>query len=143
MQRGLQRVRLPQMGVGGDVLTTLLEAGDERAMAVACPEEDIALTFQQLERRVAGLAEDLGRVGVEGGDRVAFALPNGPESIELLLAVALVGGIAAPLNPNYTADEYAFYLGDLGPRLLVLPPGNDRASRAAAGLRLATAEITL
>ena len=42
------------------------------------------------------------------------------------------GATAAPLNPAYTEDEFRFYLEDLAPRILLLPPGGLAAARAAA-----------
>ena len=61
---------------------------------------------------------------------MALVLPNGPEIIEILFALGLLGAAAAPLNPAYTADEYAFYLEDLDPRLL-LARGRRGANAAA------------
>ena len=50
-------------------------------------------------------------------------MPNGPEIVELLLAVAALGATAAPMNPGYTQAEYAFYLSDLDPGLLLIQAG--------------------
>ncbi len=79
------------------------------------------------------LAGRLCAVGVERGDRVAVVLPNGPEFVQVLLAITMLGAAAAPLNPAYTADEYSFYLGDLQPRLLLVLAGEMQAARDAAG----------
>jgi acyl-CoA synthetase (AMP-forming)/AMP-acid ligase II len=40
-----------------------------------------------------------------------------------------VAGTAAPLNPAYKADEFHFYLEDLGARALLVPPGAAQAAR--------------
>jgi acyl-CoA synthetase (AMP-forming)/AMP-acid ligase II len=101
--------------------------------ARVCPDDARTLTHDELAGVVARLARELHSVGVEKGDRVALVLPNGPEVVELLLAVAALGAAAAPLNPAYTESEYRFYLGDLSPRLLVVPSGGANAARAAAG----------
>ena len=63
---------------------------------------------------------------------MALAVPNGPDFLQVLLAVLELGAVAAPLNPSYTEDEYAFYLEDLAPRLLLLPGAELPAARAAA-----------
>ncbi|MXQ09861.1 AMP-binding protein [Alphaproteobacteria bacterium GH1-50] len=72
--------------------------------------------------------------GIGRGDRVAIVLPNGPE---MAAAFVTVAGVAttAPLNPAYTADEFAFYLEDLGAKAVILMDGEDGpAADAAAGL---------
>lgn len=52
--------------------------------------------------------------------------PKRAEIIELLLAITAIGAAAAPLNPAYTHDEFAFCLEDLSPRLLLLPQATAR-----------------
>ena len=59
-------------------------------------------------------------------------LPNGPEVVAGLFALAALGAAMAPLNPAYTEPEYRFFLADLEPRLLVVSPGAAPAARAAA-----------
>jgi acyl-CoA synthetase (AMP-forming)/AMP-acid ligase II len=80
--------------------------------------------------RLAGL---LRSIGVERRECVALVLPNGPEFVQLLLAITALGAAAAPLNPAYTSDEYAFYLEDLQPRLVLVPGGDMQAARQAVG----------
>ena len=46
-------------------------------------------------------------------------MANGPEIVTTFLAVVAAGAAAAPLNPGYTAKEFAFYLDDLQPRLVI------------------------
>ena len=90
-------------------------------VALRIPETDAPATYAELAEGVNSLAGSLHALGVRRGDHVALALPNGPAIIELLLAIMSIGAAAAPLNPAYTEDEYAFYLEDLAPRLLLLP----------------------
>jgi acyl-CoA synthetase (AMP-forming)/AMP-acid ligase II len=68
-------------------------------------------------------------------------MPNGPEVVQLLLAIATLGAAAAPLNPAYTLNEFVFYLGDVEPRLLVLPAGELAAARAAAAAGTAIVDV--
>ena len=70
------------------------------------------------------------------GDRVALTLPNGPEFVLLIFAATLLGAAAAPLNPAYTETEFAFYLEDIAPRLLLVLGAAGRGPRSrAAGRR--------
>ena len=52
------------------------------------------------------------------------------------MAVAAAGCMAAPLNPGYTEAEYAFYLDDLKPSLLLVQAGQGAEVRRAAGERM-------
>jgi acyl-CoA synthetase (AMP-forming)/AMP-acid ligase II len=118
-----------------DDLTSVLAAGRPGDCALITADEGERTTYSALAARVETLAGRLAGLGVERGSRVALALPNGPEIVELLLAIMFVGAAAAPLNPAYKRDEFAFYLDDIDPRLLVLPAGRIEPAREAAGGR--------
>jgi oxalate---CoA ligase len=89
-------------------------------------------TYEGLAGEIESLAGRLAALGVARGDRVALVLPDGPQFIRHLLAINLLGATAAPLNPAYKRDEFAFYLDDLQPKLILLPPGELPAAREAA-----------
>jgi acyl-CoA synthetase (AMP-forming)/AMP-acid ligase II len=116
----------------GETLSAVLAGGRESAVALVSPEDDQALTYADLAGRVEALALLLAGSGVRRGDKVAFALPNGPECVELLLAIMRLGAAAAPLNSAYTESEFAFYLDDIAPRVMVTLPGQPRAAISAA-----------
>jgi acyl-CoA synthetase (AMP-forming)/AMP-acid ligase II len=114
-------------------LLHLLDVPDQGRPAL-CSRGDLhAITYGELEARATDLASQLRSIGVEPGTRVALVFSNGPELIQLLLGVASVGAIAAPLNPAYTATEYAFYLGEIEPGFVLLPPGDHAIVRRVAG----------
>lgn len=114
-------------------LSGVLDNGRPDDLALMVPDAGRTITYRQLADHVGDLAGRLATAGVRRGDRVALALPNGPELVELLLAIATVGAAAAPLNPGYTHDEFLFYLDDLEPAMVLLPSGGVRAGRSAAG----------
>ena len=58
------------------------------------------VSWLELERRVASLAETLTAAGVVAGDRVAAYLPNVPETIVAFLAVASVGAVWSVCAPD-------------------------------------------
>jgi acyl-CoA synthetase (AMP-forming)/AMP-acid ligase II len=131
----------PDSEPSGESLAALLEGAPSEAPAIVCPEDGAPRSYGELTAAIADLAGLLATAGVERGDRVAIVLPNGPEIIETLFALALLGAAAAPLNPAYTVDEYAFYLEDLDPRLLLVQAGEGaNARRAAAALRIVELE---
>ena len=105
-----------------------MTAGGETVLSVLA-SSDAAAPLQESAARLAAL---LRAGGVEPGDRVALAEPDGPEFLRLLVGVLAAGAAAAPLNPAYTEDEFRFYLEDLAPRALLLPVDGLPAARAAA-----------
>jgi oxalate---CoA ligase len=116
----------------GESLNAILDHHDPATPAMIVPEDGEVLSYGQLADRVGQFARCLASAGVRRGDRVAFALPNGPDVVQVLLAITALGAAAAPLNPAYTESEYAFYLADIAPRLLLLPDTSPAAAAAAA-----------
>jgi acyl-CoA synthetase (AMP-forming)/AMP-acid ligase II len=116
----------------GESLAALLAAGEAGQPALIVPDSGEVLTRAQVAARVEALAQRLAGLGVRRGDRVALALPNGPDVVLLLLAVTALGAAAAPLNPAYTATEYQFFLTDIAPRLMLIPASGAAAATAAA-----------
>jgi oxalate---CoA ligase len=119
-------------GQAGECMTVLLEGGQAGRPALIIPETGEALTYAQAAARVETLSSRLAALGVRRGDRVAFALPNGPDLVLLLLAVTGLGAAAAPLNPAYTEPEFGFFLTDIAPRLMLIPASGATAASAAA-----------
>ncbi len=123
----------------GEALAAILDQPDPAAPAIITGEDGHVLSFAEVAARVARLAGQLAAAGVRRGDRVAFSLPNGPDVIQVLLAITSLGAAAAPLNPAYTASEFGFYLEDIAPRLMLVPATGLAAAAgaaAAAGLPL-------
>jgi acyl-CoA synthetase (AMP-forming)/AMP-acid ligase II len=116
-----------------DRLPDVLLAGDPSHPALVTAESGDALGYGELGDAIAALAGRLASLGVRRGSRVAVVLPDGPAFLHVLLALLHLGATAAPLNPAYKRDEYAFYLDDLKPELLLAPDGGGEAVREAAG----------
>ncbi|HVB54345.1 MAG TPA: AMP-binding protein [Candidatus Acidoferrales bacterium] len=112
-----------------ETLSRLLERGGSDRPAIVVPGGP-TLSHGRLRKLVLEGADRLAAFGVGPGDRVAMALPSGPEAIVLFLAAAL-GATACPLNPSYKEDEFRFYLEDTGARFLLLPKGEGGAARSA------------
>lgn len=114
------------------MIRELLEQGSPSQAAIAVAGGGPVITYDQLRRQVDALAAQLNALGIGRGDRVAMALPNGPEMIVSFLAAA-IAGTAAPLNPAYKLDEFRFYLEDTNARALIVPPNGAEEARNAAG----------
>lgn len=114
-----------------DILVELLGHGQSDQPALTVASGGPSVNYDQLREQIDGLARTLAAFGVERGDRIAIALPNGIEMILSFLAAA-TAGTAAPLNPAYTTEEFRFYLEDTAARALIVPRGGAEDARAAA-----------
>src|SRR5436309_734196 len=81
-------------------LLHLLEVQRERnseAQAIIAPGRP-PLTYGGLYRQVLKIKEVLREMGIGAHDRMAVALPNGPDAVVAILAAA-VSAACAPINP--------------------------------------------
>jgi acyl-CoA synthetase (AMP-forming)/AMP-acid ligase II len=121
-------------------LLDLLGRGADDHPALVAPGRP-ALSYAALRANVLALAAQLQATGVGQGDRVAIAMGNGPEMAIAFLAAA-TAATAAPLNPKYRAEEFAFYYDDTRAKALIVAPGAQDEARAAMtpGMLLIEAE---
>lgn len=92
------------------------------------------LSYRDLWRKVAVMSTHLRvRFGLRPGDRVAFAVTNCVESIEIMYAIWHAGLCAVPMNAKLHAKEFAFILENSGARLCFVTP--DLASTIAEAAR--------
>lgn len=106
----------------GQTLRDLLAAGADESTALTAPG-GVPLTFGALRALVATTLATLNAMGIGRNERVGIVLPNGPEMATAFVSVAS-GATSAPLNPAYRADEFEFYLSDLGARALIVDAGS-------------------
>ena len=123
-------------------LLDIISAAPDHNTAILVPESNIRVSYGALRSQVAALADSLATAGIAHGDRVAMALPNGLPAIVSFLA-ASIAGTAAPLNPAYRQDEFAFYMEDTSAKVLIVPPDGGEAARLAAAdkIPVLTAEM--
>jgi len=81
------------------------------------------LGYRDLWRKVAVMSMHLRtRFGLQRGDRVAFAMTNCVESIEVMYAIWHAGLAAVPMNAKLHAKEFAFILNNSGAKLCFVTP---------------------
>ncbi|RLC89610.1 MAG: AMP-dependent synthetase, partial [Chloroflexi bacterium] len=85
--------------------------------ALVCGE--VRSTYGQLLERIRALAQGLHGLGVRRGDKVAALLPPGPEFVHLFFAVAELGAVIVPLNPQLRRRGLSGILHDAEPVALV------------------------
>ncbi|MBZ5566328.1 MAG: acyl--CoA ligase [Acidobacteriia bacterium] len=123
------------------VLDAIHVAPAERT-AIIIPESGARVTYGSLREQVLTMADTLAAAGIRRGGRVAIALSNGLPAIVSFLA-ASVAGTAAPMNPTYKYQEFAFYLEDTSARVLICSPKDGEAGPAAADLGIPILPVVL
>lgn len=109
----------------------LLDIGADGDIALSAPNHT-SLSYRDLRQHVDKIGQQLASQDLHATDRVAIILPNGPLMASAFLAISSHLS-AAPLNPAYTQDEYAFYLADLKPKLVIIDKNSTNPVRLAAG----------
>ena len=96
------------------------------------------LSYRDLWRKVSVMSMHLrGRFGLAAGDRVAFAMTNCVEAVEVMYAIWHAGLCAVPMNAKLHAKEFAFILENSGAKLCFVTP--DLAATIADAAREAPA----
>jgi acyl-CoA synthetase (AMP-forming)/AMP-acid ligase II/acyl carrier protein len=112
-----------------NIIKKKAEKNPERIALVA--QNRTPLTYRSLYNQIEDIVTKLNSLGVGHNDRVAIALPNGPEMAVAFLSVA-AAATCAPLNPAYSAKEFEFYLSSLKAKALIVQSGIDSPARAVA-----------
>jgi acyl-CoA synthetase (AMP-forming)/AMP-acid ligase II len=110
-------------------LLDLLDQGAAGHPALIAPDSP-GLSYADLRRNIHELADQLNQLGIGRGDRVAIAMGNSPAMAISFLACT-TAATAAPLNPRYRSEEFAFYYEDTQARALIVAPGAGDEARAA------------
>ena len=117
-----------------DTLVELMEArSSETRPFLISPDTGEQLSFQQFREQSHRMAEQIAAQGIEPGDRVAIAVPNGIEVLLAFFGAVEAGAMAMPLNPDLKPDEYDFALEHSGSRLTICVPSTLDRVKAKAG----------
>lgn len=99
------------------------------------------LTYAQLKQDVDSFANDLRRLGVGKGDRVALFMPPLPEAAVALLASAKLGAIVVPAFSGYGSESLASRLRASEATVLVTADGTTRRGKPVAMKSIADAAV--
>ncbi len=109
----------PVRNVADLVRRAAARRGDGRALIF----RDTVLTWTELDSRVDQVAALLRGRGIEEGERLALALPNGLDFPIIYLGALRAGLVVVPVNPGYTGRELAHVLSDSGAIAVVAGAG--------------------
>jgi acyl-CoA synthetase (AMP-forming)/AMP-acid ligase II len=104
-------------------LWSLIEARAEAtpARTFLLDERETAIRFGEFRDRALRVAAGLLEVGLSPGDRISWQLPTWIESAILVGALARLGASQNPILPIYREREMRHIIGQVRPRLLVVP----------------------
>jgi acyl-CoA synthetase (AMP-forming)/AMP-acid ligase II len=110
----------PAMNIAHLLLGSAQEFRDFTALAKGDADY---LSYLELWRKVSVMSTHLKvRFALEPGARVAFAMTNCAEAIEVMYAIWHAGLCAVPMNAKLHAKEFAFILQNSGARLCFVTP---------------------
>jgi long-chain acyl-CoA synthetase len=89
---------------------------------VASIHEGETRTYRQFYERALQVGSGLLGLGLERGDRVAFAFGNGPHVLETIYGCFAAGLVVVPINPRLHAREMAYIATNSRARVLVHGP---------------------
>jgi amino acid adenylation domain-containing protein len=105
-------------------------ASSPEALAILALDRQ-PITYRQLADQIAFISLQLNQLGFRHTDRIAVALPNGPEMLAAYLTVSAVCA-CAPLNPASQANEFIFAMTDMRAKAVVVQRGITPLARQAA-----------
>lgn len=84
-----------------------VSGGDAERRAVLT--EEASWSYQEVHDRAGRLASVLLEAGVEPGDRVLIALPDGVDYVAALFGILRMGGVVVMVNPHLPADQVRYF----------------------------------
>ena len=115
------------------VVHALAHAAAHRGDAPALAWVDRVITYAQYARAVAALARRFGEAGA-AGERIAYLMRNGLDTVVALYAGLAARAQIALLNPTYTDREIEPLVRVVDPRLIVCDPEFAERARTLAQL---------
>jgi acyl-CoA synthetase (AMP-forming)/AMP-acid ligase II len=118
----------------GDFLAEAVSRYGARPLLVPIGQGD-AVSYEEFNALVNGLAHGLQELGVKRGERVGAILPNGPELLVLWFAAAKLGAVLVPFNPALAAVERAELLAHAEVTVLIGVTASLEEHRDGQGVR--------
>ena len=130
MRRPLEVIRAypPHDGTLHGLLASRLAANPGRPFLSFGGE---TLSYAQFAQRVAESARGLAARGIARGDRVGVMATNSARYVILFFALARLGAVMVPVNPEFGAREAGYILQHAGVRALATIPAALDAAREA------------
>lgn len=127
-----QRSELIAIGTGPDIQPDqkikpyclhqlLINQADLTPDAIAVVQPGLELTYQQLQKRVYGVAYELLKRNVLAETRVGVFADRSINSLIAILGVLAAGGVYVPLDPIHPGERLDYILDDAEIKILITP----------------------
>ena len=81
-------------------------------------DDNTVVNYQTLKDLVSNNSQVLCQNNIKKNDNIAIILNNSIDFVVSFFSIINIG-VSAPLNPNYTESEFAFYFKDLKPKIII------------------------
>ncbi|GAB2896643.1 hypothetical protein GCM10027074_75140 [Streptomyces deserti] len=108
----LGRAPRPLLSTPRRIPDVFAERVAEHPDAVALLDEDVQVTYRELDQWANRLAHGLRAAGVDDGTLVGVCLERSAQLVAVLLAVLKAGAVYVPLDPAYPAERLAYTVED-------------------------------
>ncbi|MER6975620.1 long-chain-fatty-acid--CoA ligase [Streptomyces carpinensis] len=105
-----------------NLATLLAESAWSEGNRVAIRQDDVVLTYAELNNISSRVAALLRTKGVRAGDRVALVMPNVAHFPVAYYGILRAGAVVVPMNPLLKAREIEHALRDSGARIVLASP---------------------
>ena len=102
-------------------------------------ERNIPISWQELEEKVAALAECYKSAGIKKGDTIVGFLPNIPEAVIAFLAAASLGAIWSSCSPDFGVDSVVERFQQIKPKAFIFADGYTYNGKAYSKIETALA----
>ena len=123
-------------------LANITENSTQSDNAIIIPDGP-TLSYEELKNEIERLASILTSVGLTKGTTASIVFENGLEFISIFLAISKTGATVAPLNPEYTIDEFKFYMNDTDSKFLILTSKSNASINAANQLSIQIINVSM
>ena len=124
------------------IVKNIIETQNDNNIAITSINNP-PLYYKDLKLLINNISRQLSGNEISNKSRAAIVLPNGPHMATSFLAISSYMS-AAPLNLNYKAEEFEFYLEDLKPKLVLVDPNSNNAVVGVAKkLKIPVCEIKI
>ncbi|MGH9843617.1 MAG: class I adenylate-forming enzyme family protein, partial [Blastocatellia bacterium] len=93
---------------------------------------DLRLSWREVNARANRFANEMQRLGVRRGDRVALFARNSNQWVESLFGLAKIGAVSVTVNYRLTAPEVEYIVNNAGARAIVFGATEAEVARTVA-----------
>jgi crotonobetaine/carnitine-CoA ligase len=108
-----------KLTVSGVLRERAMSEGDKLLMSF---EDDIDVTYAQMEQRATSVANGLAKLGVGHGDTVCCLMRNSAEMLYIWFGASKLGAIFAPINTAYLGEYLKHQLRTAGTKVVFTDP---------------------